>query len=111
MKKRWSIYAVLAAAIISIVLMGGCIKRRDYQHTRALQGRSVEQVFDNHRDKLLSIPGVAGAGIARLDGKPSIVVMVLRRTPELDPLIPDELDGYSVIIEIIRESEQQGDTL
>jgi len=65
-----------------------------------MRGRSVEQVFDSHRDTLLSIPGVVGAGIARLDDRPVIVVMVKERTPELEAQIPKELDGYSVFIEI-----------
>lgn len=65
-----------------------------------MRGRSVEQVFDSHRDTLLSIPGVVGVGIAKLDDRPVIMVMVKERTPELEAQIPREFDGYSVVIEI-----------
>jgi len=66
-----------------------------------MRGRSVEQVFDTHRDKLLSIPGVVGAGIAKLDDRPAVMVMVKRLTPELENQIPGELDGYPVVVEIV----------
>jgi hypothetical protein len=65
-----------------------------------MRNRSVEQVFDSHRDNILSTPGVVGAGIAKLNGKPCIMVMVKEMTSDLENHIPKELDGYSVIIEI-----------
>jgi hypothetical protein len=111
MKPRWLIYILLAATILSLAAMPGCVKRRNYYRTRQMGARSVEQSFDNNRDRLLSIPGVVGAGIAKFDGKPSIVVMVKERTPELETQVPTDLDGYSVIILVTGDIKPQSDTL
>jgi dTDP-4-dehydrorhamnose 3,5-epimerase-like enzyme len=91
---------MLIVLALLVTTSPGCVKRRDTQRAGEMRGRSVEQVFDSHRDTLLSIPGVVGAGIARLDDRPVIVVMVKERTPELEARIPREFDGYSVVIEI-----------
>jgi hypothetical protein len=66
---------------------------------KEMRSRSIEQVFDAHRDTLLSIVGVIGAGIAKSDNKPCIVVMVEDSTDEILKQIPKELDGYKVIVE------------
>ena len=104
------ILALLASVAIAIAA-DGCIKRRDTQGDRRLKGRSVEQVFDIHRDRLLSIPGVVGAGIAKLDDQPSIIIMVRERTPGLDSQIPTELDGFPVVIEVTGEFKALNDSL
>ncbi len=90
---------IILGIIAFIAILAGCIKKRDGQTESEMKGRSIEQVFDSHRDTLLSIPGVIGAGIAKLDDKPSIMVMVIKKTPDMDKQIPRELDGYSVIIQ------------
>jgi hypothetical protein len=81
----------------------GCIKHRDRERLREMRGRSVEQAFDSHRDRFLSIPGVIGAGIVRFDERPCIVVMVRYRTPDIETLVPPELDGYPVVTEIVED--------
>ena len=103
MKSRWFIISLSLFIIAVIFASDGCIKRRDMERERQMRGRSIEQVFDSHRDRLLSIPGVVGAGIAKTDDMPAIMVMVLKRTTELETMIPEELDGYPVIIEVTGE--------
>jgi len=78
----------------------GCVVKKKERPVSAAKNISVEQAFDSHRDSLLSIPGVVGAGIAKLDQKPCIMVMVQASTPEIERLVPKELDGYPVVIEI-----------
>ena len=96
--KKLKIPSIILAVIISIWVLAGCVKKRDGQREVEMRGRSIEQVFDSHRDSLLSIPGVVGAGIAQLDDRPSIMVMVKVKTADLEKQIPKELDSYSVII-------------
>jgi len=72
-----------------------------------MQTKSIEQVFNAHLDALLSTPGVVGAGIAKLDSKPCIVVMVHQTTPDLENHVPKELEGYAVIIEMVGEFKIQ----
>jgi hypothetical protein len=97
MKKYMSICLTAVIVIVFLVGMLACVKKKD---TRALneRNRSVEQVFDIHRDSLLSIPGVVGAGIARLDDKPCIIIMVKLKAQYAEGQIPKELDGYKVIV-------------
>lgn len=99
--KKLKISLIVFGVIVSIWVLTGCVRKRDGQREGQIRGRSIEQVFDSHRDSLLSIPGVVGAGIANLDDKPSIMVMVKTKTVELESQIPKELDSYSVIIEEI----------
>ncbi len=112
MMKRWIFFSLpLVLAVVLVWGTDGCVKRRDMHREGQMRGRSVEQVFDSHRDRLLSVPGVVGAGIAMLDDKPSLVVMIREMTPELKALIPAELDGYPVVIEITGEFKAFGDSI
>ncbi len=92
---------IISACVISLLAMiAGCVKRRETgKEGQVRNSRSIEQVFDSNRDSLLSIPGVVGAGIAKLGERPSIMVMVQEKTPDIEKRIPKEIDGYSVIIE------------
>jgi hypothetical protein len=102
MKWKWTIAFLLVALSLSLVT-GGCIKRRTMQRERVMRGRSIEQVFDTHRDRLMHIAGVVGVGIGKLENSPAIVVMVAERTPQIDTQVPEQLDGYPVIVEVTGE--------
>jgi hypothetical protein len=107
MKKYAPLLMTIAVAITIIGVMLTCVKRKDTGMINE-RSRSVEQVFDAHRDSLLSIPGVVGAGIAQLDEKPCIMVMVKRKSEVAAGQIPQELDGYKVIIEEAGQSKGPG---
>lgn len=94
-----TILIILLALTLGLGILG-CVVKRKEKRVSSAKNISVEQAFDAHRDSLLSIPGVVGAGIARLDQKPCIMVMVQTHTPEIERLVPKELDGYPVVIEI-----------
>ena len=100
MLSRIIIRLAIAVVIFNIAFSSACVKRKDTRVTRDLRNRSIEQVFDAHRASLLSTPGVVGAGIAKLNDKPCIMVMVRERDPDLENHIPKQLDGYDVIIEV-----------
>lgn len=57
---------------------------------------SITTVLASHTDSLMAIPGVVGVGEGDKDGRPTVYVMVERRTAELDAAIPDSLGGYEV---------------
>jgi hypothetical protein len=98
MKKYISACLTAALVIVFIAGMMACVRKKDTVTINA-GNRSVEQVFDTHRDSLLSIPGVVGAGIAKSDGKPCIVIMVKEKAQYTEGQIPKELDGYKVIVQ------------
>jgi 1-acyl-sn-glycerol-3-phosphate acyltransferase len=62
------------------------------------QDQPVAEVLSRHSGRLLAIPGVTGTAEGRCGGQPCILVLVVRRTPELADLIPDELEGIPVEI-------------
>jgi hypothetical protein len=63
-----------------------------------MQADSVAQVLARHTERLMGVPGVIGTAESRCGGRPCILVMVARRTPELERAIPAELEGIPVEI-------------
>jgi hypothetical protein len=62
--------------------------------------RSLTDVLATHTPQLMAIPGVVGTAESRTaDGKPCILLMVARLTPELRAKLPLELEGWPVRIE------------
>jgi len=63
-----------------------------------MQHDSVAQVLARHTERLMALPGVIGTAESKCSGRPCILVLVARRTPELERLIPAELEGIPVEI-------------
>ena len=57
---------------------------------------SITTVLAAHTDSLMNIPGVVGVGEGEKDGRPTVYVMVERRSSELDETLPDSIDGFAV---------------
>jgi hypothetical protein len=63
-----------------------------------MQNDGTAEVLRRHTGRLMAIPGVTGIGESRCGGVPCILVLVLRRTPEIERLLPSSLDGIPVEI-------------
>ena len=63
-----------------------------------MQHDTVAQVLGRHSERLMALPGVIGTAESECGGRPCILVLVVRRTPELELLIPSELEGIPVEI-------------
>jgi len=83
------------AAVCVLVLLAAY----DVTSVELMQPKSIVQVFNEHRDQLMSIPGVSGVGIGDCRGAPCIKVFVVKTTPSITRHIPARLDGYEVAIE------------
>ncbi len=60
----------------------------------------LTEVLARHTPELMRMPGVVGTAESRLpDGRPCILVMVARRTPELARALPATLEGWPVKVE------------
>jgi hypothetical protein len=59
----------------------------------------IEEVLDAWRGALMTIPGVEGVAIGRRHHAPCIVVYVRVQSEALEQDLPEELDGYRVVIE------------
>ena len=60
----------------------------------------LTEVLARHTPDLMRVPGVVGTAESRLaDGRPCILIMVARRTPELARALPATLEGWPVKVE------------
>lgn len=66
---------------------------------RKMPTESIEEVLREHTDELMSIPGVVGMAQGICNDRPCIKVFVIEKTKKVDHRIPNELDGYSVVVE------------
>lgn len=63
---------------------------------------SVQDVKARYLDELMAVDGVVSVGIAAdASHRPIIVVGLDRERPEAAAMLPAELEGYSVRIEIV----------
>jgi hypothetical protein len=60
---------------------------------------TIEQVQQKYQDQWMAIPGVVGVGIGAVDDKPALLVMVVKKTPDLEQKIPKMIEGYPVLLE------------
>jgi len=60
---------------------------------------NIKEVLKRHTDKLMAVPGVVGVGEGRTRGRQCISIFVIYSSPESLKLLPDNLEGYPVIIE------------
>lgn len=58
----------------------------------------IATVLATHTDSLMKVPGVVGVGEGEKDGRPTVYVMVERRSNELEEALPDSIDGYAVVV-------------
>ncbi len=67
------------------------------------QKPTIEEVIEKHRMELLAIQGVHGFGVTEREGTKCIVIYVDMGSEYLREKLPQELDGYPVVIEMTDE--------
>lgn len=73
--------------------------------------RPLTEVLAAHTPGLMALPGVVGTAESRTaDGKPCILVMLAKSSPELRSKLPRELEGWPVRIEVTGEFRAMPDT-
>lgn len=60
---------------------------------------SIEEVLKKHTPELMSIPGVVGTAQGKKNGKDCVLVLVIKKTPEITKKIPSSLEGFPVVIQ------------
>ncbi len=63
-----------------------------------MPAKPIETVLSEHTDELMSIQGVVGTAQSLLNNKPVIMVLVVEKTQELEEKIPDNIEGYPVVL-------------
>jgi hypothetical protein len=96
---------MIVLPLAALIMCGGCRKPPSGERSVPIvPSREITQVMDAHVDELMAIPGVVGVAIGALkDGQPCILVLVVRKTAENRRLIPAEIEGYPVKIEVSGE--------
>jgi hypothetical protein len=73
--------------------------------------RPIADVLAAHTPTLMALPGVVGTYQgARPDGSPMIVVMVAKKSAELERRIPKVLEGWPVTIQVTGEIRAMPDS-
>ena len=90
----------LAVGLALLLLPAGCRPRGSGEPVTASPARPLSDVLAAHTLEWMKTPGVVGTAESRLDdGRPCILVMVIRLTPELRRAIPETIEGWPVRIE------------
>jgi len=91
---------ILGFIVLDSNLVGCLEKSNDFSgEEKEMTVKTIVEVLKEHTKELMSIPGVVGTGQGLCNGKPCIKVLVIKKTPELAQKIPDNLEGYQVMIE------------
>ena len=65
-----------------------------------MPSRPIAAVLADHSPELIRVPGVTAVAESRgEDGKPCVLILVVRLTPELRSRLPRTLEGWPVVIE------------
>lgn len=87
------------AASLGIALAVGACVAQVSKEEELMAPKTIDQVLKKHTPALMALPGVVGTAQSLCTGRPCIRVFVIRRTLELKKEIPQELEGYPVILE------------
>jgi len=100
----------LLALGVTLTLTGCRAHPRQEAKTTA-PTRTLTAVLAAHTPELMGIPGVVATAESRLaDGRPCILVLVVRLTPELRAKLPSELEGWPVKVEASGEIHAMPDS-
>lgn len=97
--RSWTGRLASVALILSLAAPG-CRPAARAGKATATPTRPIAEVLAAHTPTLMTIPGVVGTYEGERGGRPAIVVMVERRTPEVERLVPSTLEGWPVAIEV-----------
>ena len=97
---RGSRNATAGALTLAVALvLGSCAPNGSTKVT----SKPISEVLQAHTPELMAIPGVIGTGEGELRGEPTVLVLVARRTREIDSRVPKRLEGYPVDIRVVGE--------
>ena len=93
-------YAWVAAGVAVLLLTSSLAADGQFDDACDM---AIEDVLERQREALMSRPEAAGVGIGEREGKPAIVFMVKRKTPEALAGLPAEINGHPLIVEAVGE--------
>jgi hypothetical protein len=89
-----------AATFLLAWACAGCRAQTAHPEVNPAPARPLTQVLAAHTPELMKLPGVVGTAESRTtDGRPCILVLVERMTPDLERSLPRSLEGWPVRID------------
>jgi len=89
------------ALLLSPLTVFACLSARpDSPPEEEVARPTIEEVQEARTPQWMTLPGVVGTGIALCDGTPCIRVFLSAPSSEAERLIPDEVEGYRVELEV-----------
>jgi len=96
--RSWCLALALVTArpsVLAAFVLSSCMPA-DQQPSR-----TAYEVLRAHTPELMKIKGVVGTGEGEVKGYPAVVVLVSRRTSEVNRLVPKRLEGYPVEVRVV----------
>src|SRR5262245_6403254 len=91
-----SLLTALALTLASVA----CRPAPAERDVTATPQRSLRETLAAHSPDLMKLPGVVGTAEAQLDdGRPCLLVLVVRLTPGLRKSIPETIEGWPVLVQ------------
>lgn len=89
-----------ALAVASLALAGCASDPGPPAEPAAAERVPFQTVVSEQAPRLAKLDGVVGTGVAGTTAEPVFVVKVRELTPELKAMIPGEIEGYKVEIQV-----------
>lgn len=89
---------VVLGMVIMILSIGflGCANGKTPRQEKSM---TIQEVINKYTPELMTIAGVVGTALGKQKGKYCIMVLVMKKTPEVTKQIPHTLEGFPVIIQ------------
>lgn len=99
------ISVLFVSSLIFLVLSVHCQSVNDDARMKGspMVVKAIDEVLKEQTKAIMAIPGVVGTGQGLHEGKPCIKVFIRKKSAELERNIPNNLEGYPVVIEEIGE--------
>ena len=103
LRKTALVRVSLAVAAFAVISTFTAARGEDFEAGAApensMAGMSIDKALRQNTKRLMSVAGVVGVAVGECSGKPCILVLVTKKTPELRQKIPSVLEGYPVVVE------------
>ena len=74
--------------------------------------QSIKEVIETHRDEFMALEGVEGIGQGKTDsGDPCVVIFLSQSAEQMEPPLPDSLEGYPVELKVTGRFEAGSQSL
>ena len=84
--------------ILCLISLSCSSKDEDQIKNTMPPGSTISDVLHKYTPSWMKIPGVVGTGEGESEGRPCILVFVIKKSDEITRKIPSVVDGFRVVI-------------